>query len=124
MITQERSTYMAAQVTIRALFTVSTSGAQVLGRLRFNKGSEDAGGCAGPIFVDNTLTAYGVLQRMKWRMHKHLNTAFQLMAFFNSSGRISYCGGWWICDLERGHRAPSKRHPSFSEITTTSVRWI
>nr|XP_034194067.1 cholecystokinin receptor-like isoform X2 [Osmia lignaria] len=84
MITQERSTYMAAQVTIRALFTVSTSGAQVLGRLRFNKGSEDAGGCAGPIFVDNTLTAYGVLQRMKWRMHKHLNTAFQLMAFFNS----------------------------------------
>lgn len=39
--------------------------------------------CWGPILVDNTLTAYGILPRMKWGMYKHLNTTFQLMAYFN-----------------------------------------
>lgn len=39
--------------------------------------------CWGPILVDNMLTAYGLLPRVKTDMHKHLNTIFQLMAYFN-----------------------------------------
>ncbi|XP_076679790.1 pyroglutamylated RF-amide peptide receptor isoform X5 [Andrena cerasifolii] len=39
--------------------------------------------CWGPILVDNMLTAYGFLPRIKTGTYKHLNTAFQLMAYFN-----------------------------------------
>lgn len=39
--------------------------------------------CWAPMLVDNVLTAYGYLPRVKYGMHKHLNTAFQLMAYFN-----------------------------------------
>lgn len=39
--------------------------------------------CWGPILVDNMLTAYGYLPRIKVGTYKHLNTAFQLMAYFN-----------------------------------------
>lgn len=39
--------------------------------------------CWGPMLVDNVLTAYGYLPRLKGGTHKHLNTAFQLMAYFN-----------------------------------------
>lgn len=39
--------------------------------------------CWGPILIDNVLTAYGYLPRIKGGTHKHLNTAFQLMAYFN-----------------------------------------
>jgi len=39
--------------------------------------------CWGPILIDNVLTAYGYLPRIKDGTHKHLNTAFQLMAYFN-----------------------------------------
>lgn len=39
--------------------------------------------CWGPILVDNMLTAYGYLPRVKVGTYKHLNTAFQLMAYFN-----------------------------------------
>lgn len=39
--------------------------------------------CWGPILVDNMLTAYGYLPHVKAGTYKHLNTAFQLMAYFN-----------------------------------------
>jgi len=39
--------------------------------------------CWAPMLVDNVLTAYGYLPRIKGGMHKHFNTAFQLMAYFN-----------------------------------------
>lgn len=39
--------------------------------------------CWGPILVDNMLTSYGYLPRIKVGTYKHLNTAFQLMAYFN-----------------------------------------
>ncbi|XP_071568210.1 QRFP-like peptide receptor isoform X3 [Temnothorax nylanderi] len=39
--------------------------------------------CWTPLLVDNVLTAYEYLPRVKSGMHKHLNTAFQLMAYFN-----------------------------------------
>ncbi|OAD54971.1 Vasopressin V1a receptor [Eufriesea mexicana] len=41
--------------------------------------------CWAPILVDNMLTAYGILPRVKADTHKHLNTVFQLMAYFNRS---------------------------------------
>lgn len=39
--------------------------------------------CWGPILVDNILTASGYVPRNKTGTYKHLNTAFQLMAYFN-----------------------------------------
>lgn len=39
--------------------------------------------CWGPILVDNMLTAYGYMPHEKAGTYKHLNTAFQLMAYFN-----------------------------------------
>lgn len=42
--------------------------------------------CWGPILIDNVLTAYGCLPRIKSGAHKHLNTVFQLMAYFNRYG--------------------------------------
>ena len=39
--------------------------------------------CWGPILVDNMLTSYGYIPRIKVGTYKHLNTAFQLMAYFN-----------------------------------------
>ncbi|KMQ96508.1 pyroglutamylated rfamide peptide receptor-like protein [Lasius niger] len=39
--------------------------------------------CWGPMLIDNVLTAYGYLPRIKGGTHKHLNTVFQLMAYFN-----------------------------------------
>ncbi|KOC68526.1 Pyroglutamylated RFamide peptide receptor [Habropoda laboriosa] len=95
--------------------------------------------CWGPILVDNMLTAYGFLPRVKVGTYKHLNTAFQLMAYFNScinpivygfmskhfreSFLSAACGGWWICCPRKGYRAPVKRHPSLSQTRTTSVRY-
>ncbi|XP_026675318.1 QRFP-like peptide receptor isoform X3 [Ceratina calcarata] len=94
--------------------------------------------CWGPILMDNMLTAYGFLPRVKIGTVKHLNTAFQLMAYFNScinpivygfmskhfreSFLAAACGGWWICCPRRGYGAPVKRHPSLSQTRTTSVR--
>ncbi|XP_032664076.1 QRFP-like peptide receptor isoform X1 [Odontomachus brunneus] len=96
--------------------------------------------CWGPILIDNVLTAYGYLPRIKSGAHKHLNTVFQLMAYFNSCiNPIVYgfmskhfrknflsaaCGGWWLCCPRRGYRASVTRHPSLSQTRTTSVRWI
>ncbi|KAK1124224.1 hypothetical protein K0M31_006599 [Melipona bicolor] len=93
--------------------------------------------CWGPILVDNMLTSYGYLPRVKAGTHKHLNTAFQLMAYFNScinpivygfmskhfreSFLSAACGGWWICCPRKGYRAPVKRHPSLSQTRTTSI---
>ncbi|KAK9307064.1 hypothetical protein QLX08_002407 [Tetragonisca angustula] len=95
--------------------------------------------CWGPILVDNMLTSYGYIPRIKVGTYKHLNTAFQLMAYFNScinpivygfmskhfreSFLSAACGGWWICCPRRGYRAPVKRHPSLSQTRTTSIRW-
>ncbi|XP_070528737.1 QRFP-like peptide receptor isoform X2 [Cardiocondyla obscurior] len=39
--------------------------------------------CWAPMLIDNVLTAYDYLPRVKGGVHKHLNTAFQLMAYFN-----------------------------------------
>lgn len=39
--------------------------------------------CWAPMLIDNVLTAYGVFPRIKHGAHKHFNTAFQLMAYFN-----------------------------------------
>ncbi|XP_024871283.1 pyroglutamylated RFamide peptide receptor-like isoform X4 [Temnothorax curvispinosus] len=94
--------------------------------------------CWTPLLVDNVLTAYEYLPRVKSGMHKHLNTAFQLMAYFNSCiNPIVYgfmskhfrenfmsaaCGGWWICCPRRGYRASVTRDPSISQTRTTSVR--
>ncbi|XP_033186772.2 QRFP-like peptide receptor isoform X1 [Bombus vancouverensis nearcticus] len=94
--------------------------------------------CWGPILVDNMLTSYGYLPRIKVGTYKHLNTAFQLMAYFNScinpivygfmskhfreSFLSAACGGWWICWCRRGYRAPVRRHPSLSQTRTTSIR--
>ncbi|KAG6794587.1 QRFP-like peptide receptor isoform X1 [Apis mellifera caucasica] len=96
--------------------------------------------CWGPILVDNMLTAYGYLPRVKVGTYKHLNTAFQLMAYFNScinpivygfmskhfreSFLAAACGSWWICCPRRGYRAPVRRHPSLSQTRTTSIRTI
>ncbi|XP_033176875.1 QRFP-like peptide receptor isoform X3 [Bombus impatiens] len=95
--------------------------------------------CWGPILVDNMLTSYGYLPRIKVGTYKHLNTAFQLMAYFNScinpivygfmskhfreSFLSAACGGWWICWCRRGYRAPVRRHPSLSQTRTTSIRY-
>ncbi|XP_060828422.1 QRFP-like peptide receptor isoform X3 [Bombus pascuorum] len=95
--------------------------------------------CWGPILVDNMLTSYGYLPRIKVGTYKHLNTAFQLMAYFNScinpivygfmskhfreSFLSAACGGWWFCCSRRGYRAPVRRHPSLSQTRTTSIRW-
>ncbi|XP_011338045.1 QRFP-like peptide receptor isoform X2 [Ooceraea biroi] len=95
--------------------------------------------CWGPMLVDNVLTAYGYLPRLKGGTHKHLNTAFQLMAYFNScinpivygfmskhfreSFLSAACGGWRICCPRRGYRTSMTRHASLSQTRTTSVRW-
>ncbi|XP_014469814.1 PREDICTED: pyroglutamylated RFamide peptide receptor-like isoform X4 [Dinoponera quadriceps] len=94
--------------------------------------------CWGPILIDNVLTAYGYLPRIKIGIQKHLHTAFQLMAYFNSCiNPIVYgfmskhfrknflsaaCGKWWICCPRRGYRASVVRHPSISQTRTTSMR--
>ncbi|XP_020292673.1 pyroglutamylated RFamide peptide receptor-like isoform X2 [Pseudomyrmex gracilis] len=95
--------------------------------------------CWAPMLIDNVLTAYGVFPRIKHGAHKHFNTAFQLMAYFNScinpiiygfmskhfreSFLSAACGGWWICCPRRGYRASVTRHPSLSQTRTTSMRW-
>ncbi|XP_066597549.1 QRFP-like peptide receptor [Prorops nasuta] len=95
--------------------------------------------CWSPLLIDNVLTAYGVIPRLRSGTSKHLNTAFQLMAYFNScinpivygfmskhfreSFLAAACGGWWICCPRKGYRTPVKRHPSLSQTRTTSVRW-
>ncbi|XP_024941377.1 QRFP-like peptide receptor isoform X2 [Cephus cinctus] len=95
--------------------------------------------CWSPMLIDNVLTAYGVIPWMKGGAFKHLNTAFQLMAYFNScinpivygfmskhfrkSFLSAACGSWWCCCPRRGYRTPVKRHPSLSQTRTTSVRW-
>ncbi|XP_076292381.1 QRFP-like peptide receptor isoform X2 [Lasioglossum baleicum] len=94
--------------------------------------------CWGPILIDNILTASGYLPHKKGGIHKHLNTAFQLMAYFNScinpiiygfmskhfreSFLAAACCRWWICCPRKGYREPVKRHPSLSQTRTTSVR--
>ncbi|XP_014469808.1 PREDICTED: uncharacterized protein LOC106741903 isoform X2 [Dinoponera quadriceps] len=96
--------------------------------------------CWGPILIDNVLTAYGYLPRIKIGIQKHLHTAFQLMAYFNSCiNPIVYgfmskhfrknflsaaCGKWWICCPRRGYRASVVRHPSISQTRTTSMSKI
>lgn len=46
--------------------------------------------CWAPLLVDNVLTAYGLLPRTsKDITHKHFNTAFHLMAYFNRYAMIS-----------------------------------
>ncbi|XP_015185570.1 PREDICTED: galanin receptor type 1-like isoform X1 [Polistes dominula] len=96
--------------------------------------------CWGPILIDNVLTAYRILPRQRKGIYKHMNTAFHLMAYFNScinpiiygfmskhfreSFLAAACGGWWICCPRRGYRTPMKRHSSLSQTRTTSVRWI
>ncbi|CAD6217354.1 GSCOCG00004802001-RA-CDS [Cotesia congregata] len=40
--------------------------------------------CWSPLLIDNVLTAYEYLPRVKHGPIKHMNTAFQLMAYFNS----------------------------------------
>ncbi|KYM82922.1 Pyroglutamylated RFamide peptide receptor [Atta colombica] len=93
--------------------------------------------CWAPMLIDNVLTAYGYLPRVKSGVHKHLNTAFQLMAYFNSCiNPIVYgfmskhfrenflsaaCGGWWIFCPRRGYRASVTRNPSLSQTRSTSV---
>lgn len=94
--------------------------------------------CWAPMLIDNVLTAYGYLPRIKGGTHKHLNTVFQLMAYFNScinpivygfmskhfreSFLSAACGGW-ICCPKRGYRSSVTRHPSLSQTRSTSVRW-
>ncbi|XP_043664402.1 QRFP-like peptide receptor isoform X3 [Vespula pensylvanica] len=94
--------------------------------------------CWGPILIDNVLTAYRILPRQRKGIYKHMNTAFHLMAYFNScinpivygfmskhfreSFLSAACGGWWICCPRRGYRTPMKRHSSLSQTRTTSVR--
>ncbi|XP_046838755.1 pyroglutamylated RF-amide peptide receptor-like isoform X8 [Vespa crabro] len=94
--------------------------------------------CWGPILIDNVLTAYHILPRQRKGIYKHMNTAFHLMAYFNScinpiiygfmskhfreSFLSAACGGWWICCPRRGYRTPMKRHSSLSQTRTTSVR--
>ncbi|XP_029677270.1 QRFP-like peptide receptor isoform X1 [Formica exsecta] len=94
--------------------------------------------CWAPMLIDNVLTAYGYLPRLKNGTHKHLNTMFQLMAYFNScinpivygfmskhfreSFLSAACGGW-ICCPRRGYRSSVTRHPSLSQTRSTSVRW-
>lgn len=41
--------------------------------------------CWSPMLIDNVLTSYGILPRLKHDTSKHLNTIFQLMAYFNRS---------------------------------------
>ncbi|XP_076545271.1 pyroglutamylated RF-amide peptide receptor-like [Osmia lignaria lignaria] len=90
--------------------------------------------CWGPVLIDNTLTAYSVLPQVKQGMYIHFNTAFQLMAFYNScvnpiiyafisnqfrkSFLSAFCGG-----LKGGHRAPMERHPSLSERCRDVEMW-
>ncbi|KAF7995618.1 hypothetical protein HCN44_006725 [Aphidius gifuensis] len=95
--------------------------------------------CWSPMLIDNVLTSYGILPRLKHDTSKHLNTIFQLMAYFNScinpiiygfmskhfreSFLAAACGGWWCCCRRRVYTPPVKRHPSVSQTRTTSVRW-
>lgn len=39
--------------------------------------------CWSPLLIDNVFTSYGLLPRVKSGLFKHMNTAFQLMAYFN-----------------------------------------
>ncbi|XP_015116772.1 QRFP-like peptide receptor isoform X1 [Diachasma alloeum] len=95
--------------------------------------------CWSPMLIDNVLTAYGVLPRLKSGVIKHMNTAFQLMAYFNScinpiiygfmskhfreSFLAAACGAW-CCLRQRVYFPPVKRHTSLSQTRTTSVRKI
>ncbi|XP_053599069.1 QRFP-like peptide receptor [Microplitis demolitor] len=95
--------------------------------------------CWSPLLIDNVLTAYDILPRIKHGSIKHMNTAFQLMAYFNScinpivygfmskhfreSFLAAACGGWWCCCRRKVYTPPVKRHPSLSQTRTTSVRW-
>ena len=94
--------------------------------------------CWSPLLIDNVLTAYEILPKMKIGKFKHLNTAFQLMAYFNScinpivygfmskhfreSFLAAACGSFWCCCPRRDYSPPVKRHPSLSQTRTTSVR--
>ncbi|KAK0076159.1 hypothetical protein PV326_011022, partial [Microctonus aethiopoides] len=93
--------------------------------------------CWSPILIDNVLTAYGILPKIRFGTFKHMNTAFQLMAYFNScinpivygfmskhfreSFLAAACGGWWCCCRKRVYTPPVKRHFSLSQTRTTSV---
>ncbi|XP_034951463.1 QRFP-like peptide receptor isoform X2 [Chelonus insularis] len=95
--------------------------------------------CWSPMLIDNVLTAYGVLPRLKYGTIKHMNTAFHLMAYFNScinpiiygfmskhfreSFLAAACVGWWCCCRRKVYNPPVKRHVSLSQTRTTSVRW-
>ncbi|XP_033217752.1 QRFP-like peptide receptor isoform X2 [Belonocnema kinseyi] len=95
--------------------------------------------CWSPMLVDNVLTAYGILPRQKFGNYKHMNTAFQLMAYLNSCinpiiygfmskhFRESFLsaarGGWWRICSRRRYDHSVKRHASLSQTRTTSVRW-
>lgn len=92
--------------------------------------------CWSPLLIDNVLTAYNIIPTMG--TFKHLNTAFQLMAYFNScinpivygfmskhfrdSFFAAACGNWFCCCPRREYTPPVKRHPSLSQTRTTSVR--
>lgn len=39
--------------------------------------------CWSPMLIDNVLTAYGIFPKQKHSHYKHMNTAFQLMAYLN-----------------------------------------
>ncbi|XP_043280555.1 QRFP-like peptide receptor [Venturia canescens] len=95
--------------------------------------------CWSPLLIDNVLTAYNIFPTMDSSTFKHLNTAFQLMAYFNScinpivygfmskhfreSFFAAACGSWFCCCPKREYSPPVKRHPSLSQTRTTSVRW-
>ncbi|XP_063984916.1 pyroglutamylated RF-amide peptide receptor-like isoform X2 [Diachasmimorpha longicaudata] len=94
--------------------------------------------CWSPMLIDNVLTAYGVLPRLKYGVTKHMNTTFQLMAYFNSCiNPIIYgfmsknfrenflaaaCGGWCCCFRQSIYSPQVKRHTTLSQPRTTSAR--
>lgn len=96
--------------------------------------------CWSPLLIENVLTAYAVLPSPKYETFKHLNTAFQLMAYFNScinpivygfmskhfreSFVAAACGNCWGCCPKKDYALPVKRHPSLSQTRTTSVRSV
>lgn len=94
--------------------------------------------CWSPMLIDNVLTAYGIFPKQKHSHYKHMNTAFQLMAYLNSCinpiiygfmskhFRESFLsaarGGLWRICSRRGYPNTVKRHASLSQTRTTSVR--
>nr|CAD7415341.1 unnamed protein product [Timema cristinae] len=89
--------------------------------------------CWGPMLIDNLLTAYDVLPKLRTEPPlKHMATAFHLMAYFNScinpivygfmskNFRESFYKALCLC-CYKGRQL--NRNASVSQTRTTSVRY-